>query len=307
MKKLLILSAFLLTFNPVYAEIGFEEPGYWDINDASTAIVTNPSGLDLGTVANPVGDIYAGTLSISSLSMTGDLTIESAIPTINFKDTDTVDGDVNAKRYTDCTDTGSGTEDCDDFFQQQINGVMTTYLTADADDDIRMERDVYMAAGLEVEGPNRFNSPVVSYSPNGTRNILIQHNNVDGAINTSTGKLFSNQDTTINGNLVVRDTSDFNDGVSFFRAATASSGNSTGQTILGVTDTAAPRTITLDTDDTLDGHIVIIKDESGAAGTNNITIDTEGIETIDGVNSIAITVNYGVARVYSDGTNWFTF
>jgi hypothetical protein len=91
------------------------------------------------------------------------------------------------------------------------------------------------------------------------------------------------------------------------RSATAGNASSSNQTILGVTDTSAARTITLSTGDVVDGRIIIIKDESGGASTNNITIVTEGSQTIDGAASIAITVDYGVLRVYSNGTNWFSF
>jgi hypothetical protein len=91
------------------------------------------------------------------------------------------------------------------------------------------------------------------------------------------------------------------------RSGTAVNASSSNQTILGVTDTTAARTITLATADNIDGRIIIIKDESGGASTNHITIVTEGSETIDGAVSITITVDYGVLRVYSNGTNWFSF
>lgn len=81
---------------------------------------------------------------------------------------------------------------------------------------------------------------------------------------------------------------------------------STDETIIGIDDTTVARTVTLQTADVVAGRIVIVKDESGAAGTNNITVDTQGAELIDGVASVSITANYGVIRVYSDGTNWFT-
>lgn len=79
------------------------------------------------------------------------------------------------------------------------------------------------------------------------------------------------------------------------------------EVIIGVTNTDAARTINLASAATEDGKIIIIKDESGAAGTNNITIATEGAETIDGAATKTINSNYGVLRVYSDGTNWFTW
>lgn len=90
------------------------------------------------------------------------------------------------------------------------------------------------------------------------------------------------------------------------RTATATSVSSAGETFIGVTDTTAARTITLSTADCVNGRLIEIKDESGGAGTNNITIDTQGSELIDGAASITITANYGIARLYSSGANWFT-
>lgn len=100
--------------------------------------------------------------------------------------------------------------------------------------------------------------------------------------------------------------STFAHAVNFKRTATAASVSSAGETIIGVTSTAAARTITLSTADMVAGRIMYIKDESGAAGTNNITVDTQGSELIDGAASITISANYGVAKLYSNGTNWFT-
>jgi len=91
------------------------------------------------------------------------------------------------------------------------------------------------------------------------------------------------------------------------RTGTAIDANSAAEMIIWVTDTSVARTITLDTDDVVAGRIKIIKDESWAAATNNITIATEWSETIDWASTITITANYWVARVYSDWTNWFTF
>ena len=57
------------------------------------------------------------------------------------------------------------------------------------------------------------------------------------------------------------------------------------------------------------GQSWIIKDESGGAATHNITIKTAG-GTIDGVaggTGKVINTAYGILRVYSNGTNYFTF
>jgi len=52
---------------------------------------------------------------------------------------------------------------------------------------------------------------------------------------------------------------------------------------------------------------ILVKDAGGNAGTNNITIATQGAETIDGGATAVISVNYNSIWLYSDGTNWFTY
>ena len=78
--------------------------------------------------------------------------------------------------------------------------------------------------------------------------------------------------------------------------------------VIGVTDTAAARTITLPLANAVPaGWQTTIKDESGGALTNNITIARAGSDTIDGATSNAINLNYGSRTLYSDGVSkWFT-
>ena len=52
-------------------------------------------------------------------------------------------------------------------------------------------------------------------------------------------------------------------------------------------------------------RIIKIKDASGNAGTNNITISHHASETIDGASTFIITNNFESIDVVSDGTNWF--
>lgn len=75
------------------------------------------------------------------------------------------------------------------------------------------------------------------------------------------------------------------------------------QKVLGV-DTSSARTLNLPAATNV--MWVTVKDESGSAATNNITITPNGTDKIDGVNaSITISENYAARGLMSDGTdNW---
>lgn len=72
------------------------------------------------------------------------------------------------------------------------------------------------------------------------------------------------------------------------------------------TSLTAGRTATLPTAVGVIGQTYIIKDETGTAATNNITIATTSAQTIDGASSLVINTNYGQVTLYSDGANWFS-
>jgi hypothetical protein len=91
--------------------------------------------------------------------------------------------------------------------------------------------------------------------------------------------------------------------ISMLRASAAVSVNSWNQTIIWVTNTAAPRTVTLRTVDTVVGRIYTIKDESALAWTNNITVATEWGQTIDWSATYVINTNRWAVSVYSDWSN----
>ena len=78
-----------------------------------------------------------------------------------------------------------------------------------------------------------------------------------------------------------------------------------GDRLIGV-NRAGVVTITLPTAQLRAGRTYTLKDESGAATTNNITVATAGSETIDGAATDTIAENYGSKTYYSDGSNWFT-
>lgn len=48
---------------------------------------------------------------------------------------------------------------------------------------------------------------------------------------------------------------------------------------------------------------LVIKDESGSASSNNITVSA----TIDGGSSATISTDYGALRLYYSGSSWFTY
>ncbi len=79
------------------------------------------------------------------------------------------------------------------------------------------------------------------------------------------------------------------------------------EVIVGVKNTDEIRTLILQSAIKKNGKVLIIKDESGRAEVHNIIVETELEETIDGQDSLLINTDYGVLRLYSDGTNWFTF
>ena len=76
-----------------------------------------------------------------------------------------------------------------------------------------------------------------------------------------------------------------------------------------VTDvtTDPPRTITLPAGSTAGtDKIIYIKDESGGAVANNITVVGTAGETIDGSASYVINTDYGLGRFYWSGAEWFS-
>lgn len=75
--------------------------------------------------------------------------------------------------------------------------------------------------------------------------------------------------------------------------------------LIAVTDTTDAREITLLPAADMENRILLIKDESGGAGTNNITVTPDGIETIDNASTQVISTNRGSLRLYSNGTTWF--
>jgi hypothetical protein len=71
------------------------------------------------------------------------------------------------------------------------------------------------------------------------------------------------------------------------------------------TGTAAVTSLTLPAAQVVAGRTIVIKDAGGKSATNNITIDTEGAEKIDGADTLVLNDDYEAVSIYSDGSNWF--
>jgi hypothetical protein len=81
----------------------------------------------------------------------------------------------------------------------------------------------------------------------------------------------------------------------------------TTDAVVAYTSLTAGRAVTLPAASSVaTGQKVVVKDEAGTAGANNLTVSVSGGGTIDGAASKVINSNYGVLRFYSNGTQWFT-
>jgi len=88
-----------------------------------------------------------------------------------------------------------------------------------------------------------------------------------------------------------------------FQTSISSSANTSGPGTYYVDTGDGAVTLTLDSDDCVDGRRITIKD-TGNGATANITIDTEGVEAIDGSASQTISSDYGLITVEAYDGDW---
>jgi hypothetical protein len=113
--------------------------GVWTCEDDAGGTITGTDTyvLFFDGANSPAGDsgmTYNKTTDTISVGILN--TDPAASPTAAQYDSDCGDGDISTQQVTACTDTGSGTEDCDYTMSQQIGGAMTAFLTADADGNV---------------------------------------------------------------------------------------------------------------------------------------------------------------------------
>ena len=89
-------------------------------------------------------------------------------------------------------------------------------------------------------------------------------------------------------------------------AANVTIGNSDTFVYL-IVDTSASRTITLPLASGVSaGRIYVIKDSTGTAETNNITVNIQGSDTVDGESSQVLNSNFGSWMIVGDGSSkWY--
>ena len=90
--------------------------------------------------------------------------VNGSTPLIQFFDTSCSDADLNAKIEVAATDTGSGTEDIDVTFSQQIAGSLTSWLASDADGKISFPD----GRAVNISGVLEAGQPTATYAGNQT-------------------------------------------------------------------------------------------------------------------------------------------
>ena len=234
-------------------------------------------------------------VAVLTIDNTGNVTVTSvatsatSAPSFSFYSSDAaVAGRAHGKIYLNLIDTGDGSEDADMIFQTIYGGSLTTFGEWDA------QNQSYIRLGLTKLGTDAGTAQLNITPQSAIVGSLIDQNNAAIAlkvesinIGTDLGGGQIRTVTTVNAstyNLLVTDY------------------------ILNVTYTdTGVVAIDLKTAQTVAGRIIHIKDADFNAGTNNITITTEGGETIDEAATYVITANGNAVSLYSDGSNWFIF
>ena len=78
---------------------------------------------------------------------------------------------------------------------------------------------------------------------------------------------------------------------------------SSGDTTIIVDTSTAPIQVTLPLANTENGRVIIIKDSTGDAATNSITVEAQTPETIEGYATLLMQVNHGSVILASTGSS----
>lgn len=127
-----------------------------------------------------------------------------------------------------------------------------------------------------------------------------------GLVLPSTGQ--ANWDVTLNNALLFLFNQISSNGA-FVRTTVASVDYTAATTdrFIAYTSLTAAHTVFLPDAANLVDTMVVVKDESGQAALNPITVKSiNNAQTIDGNGTQTVNTNYGSKKFYSNGTQWFT-
>lgn len=179
-------------------------------------------------------------------------------------------------------------------------------------DNMFTDASVILRADVAGEGNDRFTVQAggrLQWGPGTTATDIVLERTAANVLQLGAGDTLRVQQDPSNANDVVRK--------SYVDAAVGGSTALTTTTILDDTVLTGtekvvlvnhtgngPVTITLPATHT-NGQVIHIKDISGLAETDNITIDTSDADVIDNQNTASIVMNYQTISVVSNGTNWY--
>ena len=151
------------------------------------------------------------------------------------------------------------------------------------------------ASLLYGDGTNVVNIRGDSIIAEGPVYSLQFHDGADNDLTGSSNLIFQNNVLSVIGGLTLKR-----------RATSTSITLSVTDYYIGVDSTSSPVSLTLPGASALNnGQTYVVKDEGGAANTNNIIIQASGSETIDGQNSIVLESPHASIQLYCNGSNKF--
>ncbi len=149
------------------------------------------------------------------------------------------------------------------------------------------------ASAFYGDGSNLINVKADHVVAEGPAYSLQFHDGVDGDLTGSSGLTFQNNILNLAGGLKMSR-----------RTTTSAITASSADYFIGVDTTSAAVDIRLPpATSLLNGQTLIIKDEGGAAHTNNVTILASGSQTIDGQNSVVLESPFASLQLYCNGSN----
>lgn len=87
-----------------------------------------------------------------------------------------------------------------------------------------------------------------------------------------------------------------------YNAITSNYSCSSGDTAIIIDTTTTAIQVTLPLASAENGRVIVIKDSEGSASVNNITVEPQGSETIEGASSLLISSDYGSVILASSGS-----